>query len=215
MRECSGAPIRTIPAKTLLSPCNSTLTMFADDTSITQSSSTIHELNARLNRDASGVFAWANLNDMALNTSKTKSLLITTQDKFHRLNDHSLNVMINAKLNEQVQHAKLLGVTLDCYLTWEKHIDNICSIVNSRLSILRRIKPFLNHHCALRFFNSCIHNLFIYCSSAWGNCSSYLLSRLLRLQKRAARLLLDADFTEPSVSLFSNSNSNGFLFSTL
>ena len=29
------------------------------------------------------------------------------------------------------------------------------------------------------------------------------MSRLLRLQKRAARLLLDADFTEPSVSLFS------------
>ena len=184
----------------LFLPQNSTLTMFADDTSITQSSSTIHELNARLNRDASGVFAWANLNDIALNTSKTKSLLITTQQKFHRLNDHSLNVMINGKLIEQVQHAKLRGVTLDCHLTWEKHIDNICSIVNSRLSLLRRIKPFLNHHCALRFFNSCIHNLFIYCSSAWGNFSSYLLSRLLRLQKRAARLLLDADFTKPSVS---------------
>lgn len=71
------------------------------------------------------------------------------------------------------------------------------------MSLLRRIKPFLNHHCALRFFNSCIYNLFIYCSSAWGNCSSYLLSRLLRLQKRAARLLLDADFNQPSVSLFS------------
>ena len=146
----------------LFLPQNSTLTMFADDTSITQSSSTILELNARLNRDASGVFAWANLNDMALNTSKTKSLLITTQQKFHRLNDHSLKVMINGKLIEQVQHAKLLGVTLDCHLTWEKHIYNICSIVNSRLSLLRRIKPFLNHHCALRFFNSCIHNLFIY-----------------------------------------------------
>ena len=53
--------------------------MFADDTSITQSSSTIHELNSRLKRDASGVFAWANLNGIALNTSKTKSILITTQ----------------------------------------------------------------------------------------------------------------------------------------
>ena len=177
--------------------------MFADDTSITQYSSTVHELNARLNLGASGVFAWAKLNDMALNTSKTKSILITTQQKFHRLNDHSLDVMINGKLIEQVQHAKLLGVTLDCHLTWEKHIENICSIVNSRLSLLRRIKPFLNHHCALRFFNSCIHNLFIYCSSAWGNCSNYLLSRLLLLQKRAARLLLDADFSQPSVSLFS------------
>ena len=33
--------------------------------------------------------------------------------------------------------------------------------------------------------------------------SSYLLTRLLRFQKRAARLLLDADFIQPSVSLFS------------
>ena len=100
----------------LFLPQNTTLTMFADDTSITQSSSTIHELNARLNLVASGVFAWANLNDMALNTSKTKSILITTQQKFHRLNDHSLNVMIDGKLIEQVQHVKLLGVTLDCHL---------------------------------------------------------------------------------------------------
>ena len=53
----------------LFLPQNTTLTMFADDTSITQSSSTIHELSARLNLVASGVFAWANLNYMALNTS--------------------------------------------------------------------------------------------------------------------------------------------------
>ena len=84
--------------------------MFVDDTSITQSSSTIHELNARLNLDASGVFAWANLNGMALNTSKTKSFLVTSQQKLHRLNDYSLNVTINGKSIEQVQHAKLLGI---------------------------------------------------------------------------------------------------------
>ena len=174
--------------------------MFAADTSITQSSSTINELNARLNLVASGLFAWANLNDMTLNTSKTKFILVTTRQKLHRLNDHSLDVMINGKLIEQVEHAKLLGVALDCHLTWEKHMKNICSIVNSRLSLLRRIKPFLNHHCALRFFNSCIHNFFIYCSSAWGNCFNYLLSRLLLLLKRAARLLLDADYSQPCVS---------------
>ena len=40
-------------------------------------------------------------------------------------------------------------------------------------------------------------------SLLWGSCSSYLLSRLLRLQKRAARLLLNDDFFQPSVNLFS------------
>ena len=106
----------------------------------------------------------------------------------------------NGKLIEQVKHAKLLGVTLDCHLTWEKHIESTCLIVYSRLSLLSKIKPSLNRHCALRFFNSCIHNLFIYCSIAWGNCSNYLLSRLLLLQKRAARLLPDADYSQLSVS---------------
>ena len=43
----------------------------------------------------------------------------------------------------------------------------------------------------------------IYCSSSWGNWSNYLLSCLLLLQKLAATLLLDADFSQPSVSLFS------------
>ena len=41
----------------LFLPQNTTLTMFADDTLIAQSSSTIQELNARLNLVASGVFA--------------------------------------------------------------------------------------------------------------------------------------------------------------
>jgi hypothetical protein len=43
----------------------------------------------------------------------------------------------------------------------------------------------------------------IYCSVTWGNCSKTLLLRILRLQKRAARIILDADFSTPSVLLFS------------
>ena len=56
-------------------------------------------------------------------------------------------------------------------------------------------------YCYISLFK--VLYLFIYCSSAGDNCSNYLLSRLLLLQKRAARLLLDADFSQPSVSLLS------------
>ena len=54
----------------------------------------------------------------------------------------------------------------------------------------------------LRFYNSCVNNYFIYCSAAWGNCSHHLLLRLLRLQKRAGCILLDADLSQASISLF-------------
>ena len=42
----------------------------------------------------------------------------------------------NGTLIEQVEHAKLFGVTSDCHLNWEKHIENISSIVKSRLFLL-------------------------------------------------------------------------------
>ena len=49
------------------------------------------------------------------------------------------------------------------------------SIIRSRLSLLRRIKPYFNFDSSLLFYNSCVNNYviyFTYCSAAWGNCST-------------------------------------------
>ena len=178
------------------------LTMFADDTSVLVSGPSVSDLNDLLNSISTEVYSWATFNRMALNTKKTKSLMITSHQKFSHLPDPNLKILINGTLIDQVSHAKLLGITVDSFLTWEQHIDNMCSQISSRLCLLRRIQPFLTDECILLFYNSCIHSTLLYCSSVWGNCSLSLLLRLLRLQKRAARLILGADFTHTSVNLF-------------
>ena len=130
-------------------------------------------------------------------------MLIHSIQQLRVIPDRALSVSLNSEEIEQVTQAKVLGVTLDSHLTWTNHIDNLCSTINSRLALLRRIKPFLTKDCALRFYNSCIHANIIYCSVTWGNCSKTLLQIILCLQKRAARIILDADYSTPSVLLFS------------
>ena len=95
-----------------------------------------------------------------------------------------------------------LFVMADSSMSWEHHIDTICCTISSRLSLLRLTKPYLNFDSALRFYNSCVINYFIYCSTAWRNCSHHLLLWLLRLQKRSGCILLDANFSSASLSLF-------------
>ena len=51
-------------------------------------------------------------------------------------------------------------------------------------------------------YNNLIKPILEYCCTVWGNCTVDNLQRVLRLQKRCARLILDADTHENSVKLF-------------
>ena len=41
-----------------------------------------------------------------------------------------------------------------------------------------------------------------YCSSIWSNCSNELMNDILKLQKRAARIIFGGSYHTPSVNLF-------------
>ena len=110
----------------------------------------------------------ADNNRITLNITKTKSLLITTLQKRRTLTSSALNIQIDGRSIEQVDYANLLGVMIDSDMSWDHHIDTICCIISSRLSLFRRIKPYLNFNYPLRFYNSCVNSYFIYCSAAWG-----------------------------------------------
>ena len=155
--------------------------MFADDTTILVRGPSITFVRNQFNEVARTISSWAGKYRMSLNTTKTKSLLITTLQKCRTLTSSALNIQIDGRSIEQVDYAKLLGVMIESDMSWEHHIETICCIISSRLSLFLRIKPYLNFDSALSFCNSCVNSYFIYCSAAWGNCSHHLFLRLLRL----------------------------------
>ena len=91
----------------------------------------------------------------------------------------------------------------DHTLSWEGHVETLCKKLNSHITLLRRIQPYLTQVGSLHYYNACIHSQLVYCSSVWGTCSQTLLLCLLHAQKRAARKILQANYSTPSVSLFS------------
>ena len=48
------------------------------------------------------------------------------------------------------------------------------------------------------FFNAYILPHFDYCNTIWGHSSSEIQTRMLKLQKKSARYILDADYSYPS-----------------
>ena len=117
---------------------------------------------------------------MALNASKTKSILIFTPQKRRVLPKQSLKIVVNDSVVEQVKEAKMIGVTFDHTHSWEEHIESLSKKINNRISLLCRIKPYFTHEGSLHYFNACIYSQLVYCSGAMVTCSQTLLLCLPR-----------------------------------
>ena len=95
--------------------------MYVDDSTLYTSAITATEMTTALNKELQLVSEWVARNTSVLNISKTKSIVFGTN---HSLNPKPLlNFVINNVEFEQVEVTKLLGVTLDCNISWSKHID--------------------------------------------------------------------------------------------
>ena len=121
-------------------------------------------------------------------------------------NNESLAIqLVNSNMPLQSNTTtKILGVHFDQFMTWNDQIQYIHKRIVKNMYLLRQIKPFLPRDSRKLFYTSYIMPLFDYCCVVWGNCSQMLLNDLLKLQKRAARLILNKDWTTRSNVLFSD-----------
>ena len=146
---------------------------------------------------------------MLINADKTKSLLVTGKRIAKKLHDDvtpCLNLKIkNSEILED-SNLKLLGLTYDRNMTFEPHIDQLCKKLSKRLGLLKHISPYLKKRQRETYYNGIIKPTTMYESMVWDNCSSDCVQRILKLQKRAARIILDADRTTPSITIFNTLN---------
>lgn len=109
---------------------------------------------------------------------------------------------INETKLEVVLIVKLLGLEIDSELSFNSHVEKLCTKLSQRIGILKKIRSCLPMRQRLLFCNSMFRSVLHYVSSIWTCPDKENLGRVLKLQKRAARVISDADNQASSVKLF-------------
>ena len=182
---------------------NTTTDIFADDSTIFTSNINLNLVADQLSQDLNNVSRWCNCNKMALNTSKTKVMYICSNFKHRAIVDSYPSVKLHDIQLSASFEEKLLGVTIVNTLNWDNHVNNVIKKCNSYLFLLSRVKRFLSIDKRKLFFNAYILPHIDYCCTIWGNCSVGSGDKMIKFQKRAARMILDKDIDTPSIQLFS------------
>ena len=176
--------------------------LYADDSTLHCHDTSIENINLKLQNDVIAIESWCKNNSMKINAQKTKCMTLCSKQKMANLSD--LEIQINGDSIEKVHSYKLLGVHIDENLNWDEQVNKICKTISSQISLLNRLKRFLPIHIRQLFYNAYILPYMDYCSSVWGNLSNNDSDRILKLQKRAARTILDCDMSVPSDFMFSS-----------
>ena len=159
-------------------------------------------MSSALQQDLDDVSGWSAANKMVTNAAKTKCLLVTGNRIPCKLDNCSLELkLVNSDI-EQVDSQKLLGVTIDKHLSFDVHVEELCKKLSQRIAVLRKIRRFIPIEQRILYYNAMIKQVMLYGSTIWSNCSADNLTRILKLQKRAARVILGANTRSNSVNLF-------------
>ena len=148
---------------------NSSVRLFADDTSLYLIVDNPAEAARCINSDLERMHQWAERWLVKFNAKKSEAILISR--KTNRL-IHPRLLMNNEPINE-VSYHKHLGIFLSSDGTWHEHINNITSKAWSRINVMRKLKFLLDRKSLEITYFTFIRPLLEYADVVWDNCTLY------------------------------------------
>ena len=168
--------------------------LYADDTTLI-SHSKPQELNdsvSKMNCIVAHLSSYSAYSHLALNSSKTKWMLLSTQQmsQVHSLQDYATDIRCNGVSLERVTKYKLLRVTFDQHMTWNEHITQLISSCHSALSIIRKLQNIAPYHTRKQLAETLILSKIDYCNSLYSTIPEYQMKCFQRVQNCCASFVL-------------------------
>lgn len=159
--------------------------LYADDTSFLGDNESLEKLYENLNREMKKVESWFIANRLTIHPGKCKYILFSSDKAPQPL-------QILGKEIERVEQFKLVGLILDQNLNFQPHVENVRAKVSAALSMITRSKRHLPMDVKKLLFNALIQSHLQYAISIYGATTDGILDPLIKIQKKALRIVANA-----------------------
>ena len=148
---------------------NTNVCNIADDTTPYACNTDLPTLLHNLESDVTSAVIWFDANYMKLNQSKCHFMIASNSPEHMWIN-------VGEQMIWESHQEKLLGITIDKNLKFDKHVTNICNTASTKLTALSRLIKILPQEKKKLLMNSFINSQFSYCPLIWMFCNSRKLN---------------------------------------
>ena len=150
-----------------------------------------------INAELTKISDWLAVNKLSLNASKTKFMVFHSYQRTLAENDIP-QLMINNTIIEKVNEFNFLGLTINEFLNWRPHSAKIVNKISRTLGVMNKLKRYLPFSAMKLMYDSLVLSHLQFGISCWG----FERDRILKLQKRALRILTDSKYNAHTEPLF-------------
>ena len=195
--------------------------LFADDTTRLAEHKNLNELITFINTELHKLANWFKSNKMAVNISKTKYIIFRTKGKKIDntcgkivFNNNEIGMKNDPNLITELERVfidnpdaegryfKLLGVYLDEFLSFDKHIDYICAKMSRSIYCIKRSVNKLSFKSLKSLYHALVHPHLLYCINIMACSATKNINRITKLQKKAIRIITKSKNDEHTAPLF-------------
>ena len=175
--------------------------LFADDTNLFYKGNDADMLADEINNELRQISLWLKINKLSLNIGKTHFMIFTRKKRIKEI-----EIQIDGKNIEKVNSTKFLGVIIDHKLKWSEHVKYIAGKISRSCGVLNRARRCLNRSAMLTLYYSFVYPYITYCNHVWGSTYPSNTDKLLKLQKRALRIMFKLKRRESTAPLYPKLN---------
>ena len=166
---------------------------YMDDTTITECLGPMERSN--MPHILQEVNEWSNRHKMNLNATKTKEMVVSfTKTPFPD------ELELNNAMIKRVNHCKLLGITIQCDLKWDIHINHVLSKAARRIFFLASLRRAgVKSEQLLLYYNACIRSMMEYGSEVFhAGLTQKQSADLEAVQSRALHIIRGSEASSDS-----------------
>ena len=153
---------------------------FADDTTPYVCDKNLTFAMQQLEQQSNIALKWFEDNNVKINSGKCRTMTSKHENMWAKIGDDQI---------WESRTVKLLGITIDNELKFDEYISNVCKKGQRKLTVLTRIKKYLDFNKLRHLFKTFFDSQFKYCPLTWMFHSRTTSNKINKLHERALRLV--------------------------
>ena len=146
------------------------LLLYADDHQMYTTGPDFSKVRDALEKEGKQAYAWYKDNYLLANKDKFQTMVMNPRNV--ETNSARLYVIIEDHVIANMDHIKLLGVTIDKDINFSKHMGEVCTKAGRKVGVLTRLRNMIPCSAKLNIYNSSILPLLTYYHAVWHLCKA-------------------------------------------